>query len=75
MRNSGICTKCRSTDLVRVEGYNGAQGADNGILIGSVFGMVYISRYICLRCGFVEEWVDAGSALEKIRKKYKKEMI
>lgn len=34
---------------------------------------VTLSRYICLHCGYTEEWVEDVEDLEKIEKKLKKE--
>ena len=68
MKNSGQCTKCRSTDIARREGKVGPHGSGNHIITGiTVFSAVMVTRYICLNCGFTEEWIEGENELEKIR--------
>ena len=33
---------------------------------------VKVSQYLCGRCGYSEEWVDAASDLQRLREKYKR---
>ena len=71
MKNSRICTKCGGHDVVRIEGQAGAYGAGNNIPVGwSVFSAVKVTRFLCLGCGFSEEWVESGEDLEKLRNKF-----
>ena len=65
MKNTKICTKCASTDIVRFDGTVGGYGAGNNIYI-SALRAVKVNRYICCRCGFCEEWIDRED-LEKVR--------
>ena len=59
MKNAGICPKCRSNHIVRVDGYAGAYGSGNHIMVGhSIFSSVNVNRYICCSCGYTEEWID-----------------
>ena len=72
MKNTGKCTKCLSGDVARAEGIVGAYGVGNNILTGAtIFSAVTVTRFICLTCGFCEEWVESKEGLEKIRKNYK----
>ncbi len=67
MKNTRICPKCRSTDLVRIDGYAGAYGTGNNIMVGaSIFSAVEVNRYICCSCGFTEEWIDREQ-IEKVK--------
>jgi hypothetical protein len=44
---------------VRFDGFAGAYGSGNHVMTGStVFSAVNVNRYICLSCGFTEEWID-----------------
>ncbi len=70
MKNTNICPKCQSTDILRINGEHSFDDVGNNIKIG-VFGQVIVNKYLCCNCGFTEEWVD-NDALEKIKKKYKK---
>ena len=70
MKNTGKCPKCGVADITRIEGYTGAYGAGNNILTGAtIFSAVPVSRFLCLTCGFSEEWVESENDLEIIRKK------
>jgi ribosomal protein S27AE len=71
MRNSKTCSKCQSTDIVRIPGMTGAFGAGNNIVVGAtIFSSVKVTRYLCGSCGFTEEWIDAGADIAKVKKKY-----
>ena len=67
MKNTKICPKCSSSDIVRIDGYTGAHGAGNNILTGStIFTAVNVNRYVCCKCGFTEEWIDRED-IEKVK--------
>ena len=60
MKQSKVCPKCRSTEILRVEGYVGAHGTGNNIMLGkTIFSAIAVPRYVCCRCGYAEEWVDS----------------
>ena len=66
MKNTNTCPKCGKHDIVRFDGYTGSYGSGNNIMTGSpVFSAVNVNRYICLDCGFTEEWIDTCD-LDKI---------
>ena len=58
MKNTKICPKCQSANIVRIDGYDGGYGGVfmTGLTIFSE--SVYVNRYICCDCGFTEEWID-----------------
>lgn len=59
MKNTKICPKCNSSDIVRINGFTGAYGTGNNILTGlSVFSAIDVNRYVCCHCGYSEEWID-----------------
>lgn len=59
MKNTKICPKCQSTNIVRIDGYSGAYGSGNNVMTGNtIFSAVNVNRYICCNCGFTEEWID-----------------
>ncbi len=59
MKNIKLCPKCNSSNIVRIDGYTGAYGSGNNVMVGkSVFSGVDVNRYICCECGFTEEWID-----------------
>ena len=70
MKNTSLCPKCRSNDIARIEGQVGPHGAGNNIPVGwAAFGAVKVTRFLCLACGFSEEWVDDPRGMEKLRNK------
>jgi len=71
MKNTRMCPKCGSSDIVVVDGYAGAYGTGNNIMTGmSIFSAVNVNRYICCSCGFTEEWIDKGD-IEKVKESKK----
>ena len=71
MKNTKLCPKCRSNDIVRIDGNTGAYGSGNNIPLGAtIFSAVKVHRYICCRCGFTEEWIDRED-IEKIKNSHK----
>ncbi len=66
MKNTRRCPKCGGTDLLRVDGYTGAYGSGNNIMVGAtIFSGVNVNRYICCACGYTEEWIDKED-MEKV---------
>lgn len=71
MKYTGACPKCHMSDIIRAPGEVGPYGSGNNIPIGRFFARpVLVSRYVCLNCGFVEEWVDAPEDLATLRRKF-----
>ena len=71
MKNTKLCPKCKSNDILRIPGYRGAYGSGNNINIGiSVLSAVKVTRYLCCESGYSEEWIDNKEDIEKLRKKY-----
>ena len=67
MMYRGICPKCGSNDIVRIDGSTGAYGAGNNIITGiTIFSGVSVNRYVCCFCGFTEEWIDKQD-IEKVK--------
>lgn len=73
MKKSKTCPKCQSTDIVRIPGSVLAYGAGNNIIVGkTIFSAVTVTRYLCMTCGYIEEWVDTKEDRERVRKRYGK---
>lgn len=71
MRNSKICAKCRSAEILRIPGEVRAFGVGNNITAGAtLFSAVKVTRYLCAACGFSEEWIDSADDIAKLKKKY-----
>lgn len=59
MKNTKICPKCQSSNIVRFDGYTGSYGAGNNVIVGvTIFSAVNVNRYVCCTCGYTEEWID-----------------
>ncbi len=70
MKNTKICPKCRSNDIIMIKGYSGAYGAGNNIPTGLIsYSYAPVNRYLCCSCGYSEEWVNTED-IPKIKKKY-----
>ena len=70
MKNGGGCTKCGSREVLRVPGEVGGYGAGNNLRVGNPFQRVTVTRYVCVDCGFVEEWIDDEDDLRKVAERY-----
>ena len=48
MKNTNICPKCNSNDIIRVPGKAGAYGSENNIQMGwTNLSAVLVHRYVC----------------------------
>ena len=71
MKQSKICPKCGSTDILRVEGSGGSLETSNILRLGWM-DYVDVPRYVCCECGYAEEWVDRKN-LFQLREKLEKQ--
>lgn len=59
MKNSNICPKCGSDNIVMVEGRVGIHGTGNNLSVGGSHASdIPVPRYVCCNCGYAEEWID-----------------
>ena len=72
MKDSKMCPKCRSTDIIRLPGDVRGYGAGNNVVVGKWLSMklVLVTRYLCGSCGFSEEWIDSPDDIAKIKERY-----
>jgi hypothetical protein len=71
---SGRCAKCQHDDLLRIRGVAGAYGSGNVIPMGwTVFSSVPVTRLVCTRCGFSEEWIESADDLRRLVERYRAE--
>ncbi|MGN0604931.1 MAG: hypothetical protein ACI4JM_00260 [Oscillospiraceae bacterium] len=55
MKLNKICSKCRSDNIIRIDGYAGAYGSGNNIMTGhTIFSAVNVNRYVCCNCGLMD---------------------
>ena len=70
MKNSNRCPKCNSHDIKRIEGKAGAYGSGNNIPVGlTFFSSIKVTRFLCIGCGFSEEWIESPDDRETIKEK------
>lgn len=71
VKNTKKCSKCNSLNIVRIPGRVDSYGA-SVIPIGvTIFSAVKVTKYLCSECGYLEQWVDAKSDIERVVGKYK----
>lgn len=71
MKISDKCTKCGNAEIIRIPGQVGAYGAGNNIPTGwTNFSSVKVTRFVCAKCGFSEEWIEDLSDIDRLRAKY-----
>lgn len=72
MKNSGRCPKCGSMDIVRVPDYLRRYTSGNNIYTTSMtlIGKIPVIRYVCCRCGYVENWVEKAGELDTIKRSF-----
>ena len=72
MKNTNVCPKCGSNDIVRVDGMSGTFSSKwYSIPMGMITAnAIPVTRYVCINCGFIEDWVDIKEDREKIKERY-----
>ncbi len=72
MKNTGICPKCQSHHIVE-ESRKTSSYYNNWVTVKQNWAkFISLVRYICVDCGFTEEWVKEIEDLDKIEKKLKR---
>ena len=75
MKNSNKCPKCNSTEIYTDEGL--IKRGDRCTIPVTGWRSFYISVYVCLNCGFTEEYManselNDKKMIEKVKEKWKK---
>lgn len=68
MRNTDLCLKCGSHNIVRVPD-DAHRYLANSICITKRITVerVPVARYVCCDCGYVESWVETQRELDAIK--------
>lgn len=69
MKNTHICPKCDSSDIIRVPGPASVGYTQNKVPTGWM-SSGNVDRYVCGVCGYSEEWIAKPKDIEKLRKKF-----
>ncbi|MBN2589822.1 MAG: hypothetical protein JXA96_08160 [Sedimentisphaerales bacterium] len=71
MKNTHVCPKCESKNILHIPGMVRAHGAGNNIPAGwTILSAVKVSRYLCTECGYSEEWVIDRDDIKRLIEKY-----
>lgn len=68
MKNTRACSKCGSTDIVKVAGSNRYYN----IIPAGVMSTARVDRWVCCSCGYAEEWIEPEK-LQKLREYWKEQ--
>ena len=66
MKNSGTCPKCGSTEVARKRG-SPVLNSWSRISINLRSLDIWITKYICTDCGYIEDWIDNKKDQEKFK--------
>lgn len=72
MRLSGKCPKCGSGEVARVPDNPMRHASGNNIYTTTVtlLGKIPVIRYVCCRCGYVENWVETEAQRGEIKRAF-----
>ena len=72
MLHTHACPKCGSREIRRIPDNPGRYASSNSIYTSklTLFGKIPVIRHVCLRCGYVENWVEQPDQLEQLRKSF-----
>ena len=72
MKNTGCCPKCGSRDILRVPDHPGRYASGSNIYTSSftLLGKIPVIRYVCLDCGYVENWVETAEQREALHRAF-----
>jgi predicted nucleic-acid-binding Zn-ribbon protein len=72
VKNTRLCSKCNSNNLLKIPGKHTGYGAGNIITLGwSAINAVKVTRFVCEQCGYSEEWIENKEDIERLITKYK----
>jgi hypothetical protein len=74
MKESMTCPKCASTtDVVRIPGSTGTTATGSVLYTGlTTASVARLTRFVCCKCGYSEEWLEGSAALGSLKAKYGK---
>lgn len=68
MKISNTCVKCQSSNLRKISGKFPMSKINNIVKVGP-FKNVYVTTFVCVECGYLEEWIEKQEDLEYLAKK------
>lgn len=72
MKHTGICPKCGGRAVLRIPDNPMRHASGNNIYTSSLTlaKKVPVIRYVCGQCGYTENWVEAPSQLDELRRAF-----
>ena len=67
MKNTKTCPKCQSKDILRLKD----TGYATAIKMGAFDDVYYFTRFVCVGCGYAEQWMESPDERANLRKKHK----
>lgn len=69
MKQTGRCPKCNSTNIIRIPDHESRHASGNNIYTTTftLLGKIPVIRYVCVNCGYVENWVETKEELDIIK--------
>ena len=62
MKNTNICPKCQSTDVIKLKTFKSTSSSNTVQLTKWGTQSAFFDRYLCLSCGFIEQYADLEDA-------------
>ena len=72
MKNTGLCPKCGSREILRVPDQPGryASGSNLYTTRFTLLGKIPVILYVCRDCGYVEHWVETPEQREALARAF-----
>jgi predicted RNA-binding Zn-ribbon protein involved in translation (DUF1610 family) len=70
MKNSGKCPKCGSTAIARKRG-SPVLNSWFRISVNITSLDIWVTKFICTECGFVEDWIENEKDLKRFKERIK----
>lgn len=68
MKYTNCCPKCQHSEIAIIEGGTFKGNTYNSITM--TLKVIYLTRYVCTKCGYCENYVEDQDDLESIKKKF-----
>ena len=68
MKNSMECSKCGSKAILKRKG-SPVMNSWSRVSLSLASLDIWVTKYICGDCGFIEEWIDKGEDIAKVKSK------
>jgi len=68
MKNTQKCPKCDSVKIARKRG-SPVLNSWSRIAVNLTTLDIWVTKYICTDCGFIEEWIDSSNDMQRLQAK------